>query len=92
MLTARLWNLVMSNLLGIRRLCPQCGRMMKRIMAVDESYIRQSMSYGASRGVRGFGGNVGVPAKSQIRITPRYDICEDCNQRIRHRNTKLRLS
>lgn len=92
MIAARIWNLVMSNLIGIRRMCPQCGRFMQRIIAVDESYIRQKTSFGASRGGRGYGGHVGVPVKTQIRITPRYDICKDCNQRIRHRNTKLRLS
>jgi len=88
----RVWNAVMAGIFGAHRYCPSCGERMKRSIATEEQYTRryaESRTPGRYGVINPIGRNRVV---RQIQVTPVYDICVDCEQRIRHRNINTRLS
>ena len=92
----KVWNAVMGGIFGARRYCPVCGKRMTRLIAVEEQYIRKLVVYDSgSRSRMTYGVTPQTPGLKrvrQIQVTPVYDICVDCKQRILHRNNKLSLS
>ncbi len=86
MLWKRIWNAVMAGVFRAHRYCPMCGHVMQRVPAIEERYVRQFTSYAlGSRNMGRFGGRVPAPGLKCIRkveVTPIYDVCEACHQRI----------
>ena len=92
----KVWNAVMPGLVGAHRYCPACGERMRRSVAVEEQYIRRSIGYDfGSQNMGKFGGTQprpGIKSTRQVQVTPIYDTCVDCKQRIQHGSIKTRLS
>jgi hypothetical protein len=69
---------------------------MQRVVAVENRYITQTTGYAmGSRNMGRLGGNVpqpGIKVTRRVEVTPIYDVCADCQQRIQHGSIKTRLS
>lgn len=96
MLWKRIWNAVMAGVFHAHRYCPMCGRIMQRVPAIEERYVRRSRSYPmGSRDMGRFGGRVPAPGLrtvEKVEVTPVYDVCEACGVRIRQGTLTTKLT
>ena len=73
------------------RQCPRCRKRLKRVIAGEESYIR-NRPLPPLRGVRNIRATYTSAFVRQEQITPVYAVCETCGFRRRLRNIKERIS
>jgi len=92
MIWKRLWNLVITEISRARHYCLSCGKKMKRIPAVEEKYVFVSRTRPAgNQRLSSYGSVVPKSGERRIEVTPVYDVCRDCDQRIRSGSIKKRV-
>ncbi len=88
------WTMLsaISNLCGdfITR-CPKCSAKMKREEMHDQTYTRTKRARfnSMARPTSAFNAELGQRALLQVQVVPVYDVCTECDHRIRRKNIEL---